>query len=206
MTAPMKDPSPERESIANVLRMRAWIGHIVVSVQKLGMLLLGANGWDIALTARKDIEHNVELYDKLEPFIRYAMFSIIIFGLILDLLCIKSRRFADGYLYLELTNFLVYSLIPMEVTDNNALYGFGPLMIAAMSAGLYIVHFRSGLITTVLYMMAIEFVTARIAKNSTYTTEDYMRKLTGVLALTIAICLLAAVETYIQSLQQRIRF
>ena len=155
--------------MANVLRMRAWIGHIVVSVQKTSLLILGGNGWDIALDARKEIEHNTELYDQLEPFIRYAMISFIIIGIVLDLLCIKSRRFADGYLYLELTNFLVYSLIPMEVTDNNALSGFGPLLIAAMSAGLYIVHFRSGLITTVLYMVVIEFITVRISENRTFT-------------------------------------
>ena len=114
MTAPLKDVSPERRDILNVLRTRAWIGHICVSVQKIGMLMLGSNGWDLALTARKEIDHNTELYDKLEPYIRYAMISFILIGAILDLLCIKSRRFADGYLYLELSNFLVFSLIPME--------------------------------------------------------------------------------------------
>ena len=52
MTAPIKDVSPERRSIRNVLRMRAWIGHVCVSVQKIAMLILGSNGWDLALTAR----------------------------------------------------------------------------------------------------------------------------------------------------------
>ena len=125
MNEPLVDNSHENQNKLRVLRLRAWMGHIVVSLQKVSMLMVGQNGWNTALKNRQEIEHDEVLYDWLEPYIRNSMISIIVIGVLLDLLCIKWKAFADCYIYLELINFALYSLIPVAATtDPTGLYAY----------------------------------------------------------------------------------
>ena len=98
------------------LQTRAWICHSLYTCQKVYAWANGTSLWlnNDCIDETEDCDYNRQLINKITPTLRVLSGILICINLILDILCYKYRSVTQSFLYLEITQLIIFLLIPSK--------------------------------------------------------------------------------------------
>ena len=103
------------KQISYSLHTRAWLAHILNMMSRVVFAVLGSAYWQKAYKEKDEIEElNHDFVDKSESALRGALLTLIIFGVLLDILCWKYRRYSELIIYYELIRIMVQAFVPID--------------------------------------------------------------------------------------------
>ena len=104
------------EAVEEALYMKAQLAHVVVMLGRVVYPLMGLAYWQKAyekLDEREDI--NLEFVKSSESIVKIAVVTMIVLGVLLDMLVWKAREFAYLILYYEMFGVLIQGFVPYDL-------------------------------------------------------------------------------------------
>ena len=104
------------EAVEEALYMKAQLAHVVVMLGRVVYPLMGLAYWQKAyekLDEREDI--NLEFVKSSESIVKIAVVTMIVLGVLLDMLVWRARKFANLILYYEMFGVLIQGFVPYDL-------------------------------------------------------------------------------------------
>lgn len=172
---------------------KSWLIHCLCMFSRVVYPILGMSYWQLAYE-KPNAKVDVEYAKKLQLPVTICAVTLVVIGVLLDILIWRKRKFARLLIYYELLSISLQSLVPLDLGDFESMTLLMVLTNTFIWVGCYP---RANIFACIATLLFVEFVTFPMMYQQEWNLINITRKLLNTFFLTIILVCVGMLVVYI---------